>query len=273
MADPIVQLQHSVGNRAVARLLQRSFYERTADGKLLWHDEEADETFEDTGETAWGWIRSYSVFTRRPEPEPEKPAAKKKRRGPKNKAKPPTAAPGPAIPDVVVPPVPAAPAPVPIPYPTVDADDDAGFAPVKGKNARRADARLAEDPAPLVATVDAHRGDPGAIRDDFSHMVNVLEAHATLTAGTIVGAYQTRAERGTDKFSVEVTIPALRNWVLHAHCTGDGEIAEGRNPIHYKRVSDRFGLGASVDVTARQIRLLMPDAAARLAAATAANLV
>ena len=210
------------------------------------------------------------MYTRRPEPETETPAAKKKRRGPRKKAQ--AAGGGRARRSRMWSGRPAPAAPVPIPYPTVDADDDAGFAPVKGKNARRADARLAEDPAPLVATVDAHTGDPGAIRDDFSHMVNVLEAHGTLTAGTIVGAYQTRAERGTDKFSVEVTIPALRNWVLHAHCTGDGEIAEGRNPIHYKRVRDRFGLGASVDVTARQIRLLMPGAAARLAAARAAHL-
>lgn len=138
---------------------------------------------------------------------------------------------------------------------------------VTSKSAKQQESHAAVDVFALARTIDAHAGVPQEIGETFNRYINGMDAQGGLRAGAVVAAYQTRQERGTTKFSVEVPLPGLAGWVLHAHLTGDGTVASGENATHYKRARDRYATQMSVTLTSRQKRALLPSSADCLAAA------
>jgi hypothetical protein len=61
-----------------------------------------------------------------------------------------------------------------------------------------------------------------------------------------------------------LSLPPLRNWVLHAHCKPDGAIAGGENATHYKRKGQEGALGVSIALLPKQIAALLPAQQTRL---------
>lgn len=144
---------------------------------------------------------------------------------------------------------------------------DEGFTEVTSRKEKQHRAHREFDLGQLRRQIDAHRGAPSAISETFNQFINGSAAQGGIAPGAIVAAYQTSAERGKPRFSVEVTIVGLNNWVLHAHLDGTGNVAPGKNPIHYKRVSQRGDVGVSITLSPAQIRALLPPAQDCLAAA------
>lgn len=292
--DPhaLLALQRGAGNAAVGRMLSR-FYSREADGKLHWQDNKTyDATqWEHTGWTSWMLI-PYRVYERTKLPAlvrdevleaPKK--AGKGRRGPRGK-KSTTGAAAPVTepierdvteeeaeePTDVAQELPEGAEQEETPPQVLD-DDGGGWEEVRSAGAVRAEREMARDVDGLARIIDAHGGEPGAISETFSQFFNASVRQNLEVEGTIVGAYTTRDERAAadGRYSIEVTIPGLTAWVIHAHLTAEGELARGPNPIHYKRLSELGSLGVSIALTPRQVGAMLPDQATRAASAAAAG--
>jgi hypothetical protein len=291
-AHALLALQRSAGNAAVSGMIQRKFYERTDSGSYVWHGENADAQWEPTGETTW-WLMPfwrYPVYKKAGGPPPlvadevldtgeaveeeeeeqaaETAAAPTKRRRRKKKKSAAAAAPEEElIPTTAEPPtVTTAPE-----EEEQEEEDDDGFTQVKSKSASRKEAAANVDVDALARAIDAHTGAPTRILETFNRMFNGLDAQGLLRTGAFSDAYVSRYDRGRG-FSVEVTIPRLNNWVLHAHLHRDGTLQEGDNAVHYKRASQRGDLGVSIALLQKQIDALLPDAAACLLEAGNRNL-
>jgi hypothetical protein len=83
------------------------------------------------------------------------------------------------------------------------------------------------------------------------------------TTGTIVSSYTTSFDRARGGYSIDVEIPDLAAWVIHAHLDSEGALVPGENAVHYKRLSELYSLGVSIALTPRQIGILLPDQATR----------
>jgi hypothetical protein len=260
------------------------FYSREGDGKLLWRENTTyDATqWERIGWTTWNLI-PYGVYERTlPEPAaeevleaPEKTGGPTRRRG-RRRRPPATGQPAAELVEQEVPDeadeTPAELAGQEAPPQELE-DDGGGWSDVKSSGAVRAEREMARDVGGLARDIDAHEGDPQAIRETFSQFFNARLRQGLALEGVIVSAYTTRAERlaADGSYSIEVTIPGLAGWVIHAHLVAGGGLAEGANPIHYKRRADVGLLGVSIGLTPRQIAALLPDEATRAASARAAR--
>jgi hypothetical protein len=164
----------------------------------------------------------------------------------------------------------AAPVEAPKALVTVDDGTGAAFEKVKSKEEEQQEARAGVDTAPLIAQIEAHTGRANLMAVPFSQLVNAMEAQGTLAVGAIQEKYYDgaaeRAKGADGKWSVAVSIGALRNWEIHAHCDLEGNTARGENAIHIKRTSERYSRGVSIALTPRQEGLLIPPATDRLAA-------
>jgi hypothetical protein len=121
------------------------------------------------------------------------------------------------------------------------------FEKVKSKEEEQQEARAAVDTAPLIAQIDGHTGRANLMAVPFSQLVNAMEAQGTLAVGAIQDKYYDgaaeRAKGAEGKWSVAVSIGALGNWEIHAHCDLEGDTARGENAIHIKRTSERYSRG------------------------------
>ena len=282
-ADPhaLLALQRSAGNAAVGRMLSR-YYTREGDGTLLWRTEPYDKNvWERTGWTTWKLI-PYGVYERKfPElvaddvlDVPEK-SAKKTRRGGRGKKKK-TAT--------------TARATEPIEQQTAETeleeepteendepteaetrsdppsrleDDDDDWTDVRSRGAVKAERDMARDVDALAGIIDAHTGAAAQIGTSFNQLFNARVRQGLEVEGTITSSYTTSFDRGRSGYSVEVTIPGLANWVIHAHLDATGALVPGENAIHYKRSAERYTLGVSIALTTRQIDGLLPDEGTR----------
>jgi hypothetical protein len=274
-AAALLALQRSAGNAAVSGMLQRKFYEKTDSGSYVWHAENPDEQWEDTGGTTW-WLMPfwrYKVYKKAAGPPPlvadealdtgeaaeeeetetaETTTTHKRRRRRKKK---PAAASAPEeelIPTTAEPPTVTT-------APEEEQEDDDGFTAVKSKSAARKEAAANVDVDAVARAIDAHTGEPTRILETFNRMFNGLDAQSLLRTGAITDAYISSYDRGRG-FSVEITIPRLNNWVLHAHLRRDGSLQDGDNAVHYKRTTQRGQLGVSIALLQKQIDALLPDA-------------
>jgi hypothetical protein len=257
----VLQLQRTIGNAATAQLLQRRFYEKKADGSVVWHKEELTDEWVDTGEkTSWLWM-PYPLYAKAP-PKPTK----------KKEKKPKAATPAPAKP---APAKPAKPKPEPEPakpvaeaprLPVSQPEPDTGGEWTESKSRTKAkQENFAAMPEAqlntLIDRVDDHRGHPSEISVDFNHLFNVLVAKGRLRrAAAPSRAYVARAYDFDGDFSVEVRIPDLRNWVIHAHLDPAGNVKPEEGATHYKRADRRFDLGCSHPLSRRQVVALIPPA-------------
>ena len=262
-------------------LLQRKFWERTADDSYVWHAEDPDGRYRQVLDVSgqgvrysrWHDIFSYDVYEAAPAA--EKP--KRKRKPKKTKPKP---SPTPVIES----------ASDEVDDDSVEAEDDVSFVWINGKrvvvlrpsassvttstgsgawelveseSAIKEKKALEVDIDALADEIDDHEGSPGAIRERFNTLFNALVAQGEAQEGTILNAYRAKSDRPAG-FSVAVTLPPLRNWVLHAHCKPDGAIAVGENATHYKRTSQEGALGVSIALLPKQIAALLPPQDERL---------
>ena len=278
-ADPhaLLALQRGAGNAAVGRVLSR-FYTKEADGSLFWRKEPFDKNvWERTTWTTWNLI-PFGVYERKvPElvaDEVLDTTKKKRRRGPRKKkvtaetaeqqtaeteleeertdeADEPTAAETQADPPA-----------------RMEEDDGGGWTEVRSDTAVRDERDQNADIPTLVAAIDAHEGDPAGVSDRFNGLFRACKAQGLPLLGAIADAYTTSFDRGRRGYSIEVTIPFLPQWVVHAHLNQDGTIAPGDNATHYKRRADRHLLGASITLLPKQIAEMVPDEATCLAART-----
>lgn len=262
-------------------LLQRKFWERKEDGTYVWHPEEPDGSYravlDVTGQGVrygrWHDLFSYDVYEAAPVA--EKP--KRKRRPKKTKPSPERVVDSSAD-----------------KYErndeSVEAEDDVSFMWVNGKrvlvlrpsgppganstgtggwkhveseSAIKEKKAQAVDIDSLADEIDDHVGTPGAIRERFNTLFNALVAQEEAQEGTILNAYRAQSDRPAG-FSVAVTLPPLRNWVLHAHCKPNGAIADGENATHYKRTSEEGAVGVSIALLPKQIAALLPAQDERL---------
>ena len=264
-------------------LLQRKFWERTEDDTYVWHPEEPDGSYRPvldvTGQgvrySRWHDVFSYDVYEAAPVAE----TPKRKRRPKKTKPKP---------------------SPEPVldsgadeldeDDDSVEAEEDVSFIWVNGKrvvvlrpsassgakstdtggwelveseSAIKEKKALAVDIDSLADEIDDHEGSPAAIRERFNTLFNALVAQDEAQEGTILNAYRAKSDQ-PDGFSVAVSLPPLRNWVLHAHCKPNGAIAVGENATHYKRTSQAGALGVSIALLPKQIAALLPAQDERL---------
>ncbi|HWM11454.1 MAG TPA: hypothetical protein VNO82_19000 [Solirubrobacteraceae bacterium] len=281
-AEAVLALQRSAGNAAVSGVLQRKFYEKTGSGSYVWHGEKPDDQWVNTGETTW-WLMPfwrYPVYQHAStlpalapdeeleteeqeaeEPEAEEqaastPATKKRRRGKRKKKG--AAAPVDAIVEAATTQPPAVTEP-PEEEAEQQQEEDDGFQEVKSRSAAKKEAAANVDVNALATAIDAHRGPPARILETFNRLFNGLDAQSLLQTGAITSAYRSSYDRRSGGFSVEVTIPPLQNWVLHAHLRRDGTIQPGENATHYKRTTDRFELAVSIALLQKQIDALVPD--------------
>ena len=278
-ADPpaaaaLLALQRSAGNAAVGRMLARKFYAESDGGKLVWHPEALDPAlWDDTGKSTSWLLWNYPVY--RPKPsaaEAEQQAAPARKKRPRRTKKKPAAVTEAATPELVE----EEPEDVvedeseaagPEETPPAVVDDD-GFVTVKSARAEKADRDQAADTAALAKQVDDHAGAPAAILETFNKLFNARVAQGLAVEGTIVESYTSSYDRKRAGYSIEVTIPSLANWVVHAHLESDGTVAPGENATHYKRLVDKHSLGVSIALLPKQLAALLPDEATRLAAKT-----
>jgi hypothetical protein len=272
-ADPhaLLALQRSAGNAAVGRMLARKFYAEAEDGSYVWHPEAVDESqWEDTGKTTRGWLWTYPVY--RPKPKAAENGqdgaatkSKRRRRKPKQKAPAETV----ATPDLVeedeeaVEDETEVAGPEETPPAVIHPEDDGGWATVKSARAIKAEREMNRDVDELADVIDAHEGEAAAIGVTFNQFFNARVRQGRETTGTIVSSYTTSFDRGRGGYSIEVEIPDLDAWVIHAHLDSQGALVPGENAVHYKRLAEVYSLGVSIALTPRQIGILLPDQATR----------
>ena len=273
-ADPraLLALQRSAGNAAVGRLIARKFYAVAEDGSYVWHPEAVDESqWEDTGKTTRGWLWTYPVYRPRAKAAANgqtETAKKRRKRKPKRKA-PEEAV---ATPDLVeeqdeeavedeteV----AGPEETPPGVIHPEDDDGGGWATVKSAGAVKAEREMNRNVDELADVIDAHDGEAAAIGVTFNQFFNARVRQGRETTGTIVSSYTTSFDRGRGGHSIEVEIPDLDAWVIHAHLDSEGALVAGDNAVHYKRLAEVHSLGVSIALTTRQIGILLPDEATR----------
>jgi hypothetical protein len=271
-ADPhaLLALQRSAGNVAVGRMIQRKFYAESGGGTYTWHPEALDPgQWEDTGKTTRWLLWNYPVYRpRQKAPEGGGDDAEKTKRRRRRKRKAPAAvqqetattelveADDEAVEDET-----ETAGPEESPPQVMQPEDDGGWTDVRSRGAVRAEREMARDVDALAVIIDGHAGEAAEIGATFNQLFNARVRQGLEVEGTITSSYTTRFDRGRGGYSVEVTIPGLANWVIHAHLDSTGALAPGENAIHYKRGAERFTLGVSIALTPRQIGGLMPDEA------------
>jgi hypothetical protein len=272
-ADPhaLLALQRSAGNAAVGRMLARKFYAEAEDGSYVWHPEAVDESqWEDTGKTTRGWLWTYPVYRPKPKAaetaQSDAPAKSKRRRRKVKKLAPAETA---AAPDLVeqdeeaVEDETEVAGPEETPPAVIHPEDDGGWATVKSARAIKAEREMNRDVDELADVIDAHEGEAAAIGVTFNQFFNARVRQGRETTGTIVSSYTTSFDRSRGGYSIEVEIPDLDAWVIHAHLDSQGALVPGENAVHYKRLAEVYSLGVSIALTPRQIGMLLPDEGTR----------
>lgn len=267
-ADPhgLLELQRSAGNAAVGRMIARTFAEVDEAGNYTWHKGTANrKKWEKTGATKYWLFIPYPVYRRKKKKEKPVVAVVEKEAEEEELPEEESVAEEPEPQESEE----AEQSSGEADRPVEEDADDGSWTTVRNPMTVRDERDQAADIPGLVRIVNLHDGDPEAVSDRFNTLFRACVAQGVNIQGAIVESYTTSFDRGRHGYSVEVTIPYLPRWVVHAHLDREGNIVPGDNATHYKRRRDRYMLGASLPLLPKQIEAMIPDVATRRAAWTA----